>query len=105
MKNKRVHSTNSSAIRSSRTKLYVHKSLALMVDCIIPTFAVGGAILLGAVIMDYSVSVSGLLQMSLSLLMLFLRYRFLGTRRGRRDRQQGISPSPCLLASPLWATW
>ena len=41
-----------------------------MADCVLPTFAVAGAILLGAVIMDYSVSVSGLLQMSISLLLL-----------------------------------
>ena len=61
----------------SRTRLYIHKSLALMVDCILPTFAVGGAILLGAVIMDYSISLTGLLQMSLSLLLLTYAIGFL----------------------------
>ena len=40
----------------SRTKLYIHKSLALIVDCLLPTIAVAAAILLGAIIMDYSLS-------------------------------------------------
>ena len=54
----------------SRTTVYVHKSLALVVDCVLPVAAIAIAILLGAVIMDYSVSLSGLFFMSLSLLLL-----------------------------------
>ena len=61
----------------SRTNLYLHKSLALIADCIPPTLAVAAAILLGAVIMDFSLSVSGLLQMSLSLLLLSYATGFL----------------------------
>ena len=54
----------------SRTTVYVHKSLALIVDCVLPVVAIAIAIIIGAVIMDYSVSLSGLFYMSLSLLLL-----------------------------------
>ena len=61
----------------SRTNLYLHKSLALIVDCLLPTIAVAAAIFLGATIMDYSLSTTGLLQMSLSLLLLSYAMGFL----------------------------
>ena len=61
----------------SRSTLLVHKSLALMVDCLLPTFGVAAALLLGATIMDYSMSISGLFQMSVSLLLMTYAAGFL----------------------------
>ena len=60
-----------------RTTVLIHKSLALMVDCLLPTIAVAAALLLGATIMDYSISLSGLFQMSVSLLLLTYAAGFL----------------------------
>ncbi len=61
----------------TRTTVLIHKGLALMVDCLLPTIAVAAALLLGAAIMDYTVSLSGMFQMSLSLLLLSYAMGFL----------------------------
>ncbi len=61
----------------SRTSLLVQKSFALTLECVIPTVLVGVAIALGASIMDYSVSTSGLVQISLSVLLLSYALGFL----------------------------
>ncbi len=61
----------------SRENVYIHKSAALLIDCILPTFALAAALLIGAVIMDYSISITGLLQMSISLLLLAYAMGFL----------------------------
>ena len=77
----------------SRTRLLMHKSLAMMVDCLIPTLAVAAALLVGAAIMDYSVSLSGLLQMSVSLLLLTYASGFLALGVGAATGSKTLSMS------------
>ena len=43
----------------TRTHVYLQKSLALIADCILPVAALAVGILIGALIMDYSVSCPG----------------------------------------------
>ena len=78
----------------SRTDVYLQKSLALIVDCVLPVAAVALGILIGALIMDYSVSISGLLQMSLSLLLISYATGFLalgiGAATGSKTLAMGI---------------
>ena len=78
----------------TRNHLYLHKSLALATDCIFPTLAVAVGLLFGAVIMDYSISLSGLLQMSLSLLLISYATGFLalsiGAATGSKSLSMGI---------------
>ena len=72
----------------SREQLFIHKSIALLVDCILPTFALAAALLVGAAVMDYSISLTGLLEMSISLLLLSYAMGFLalgiGAATGRK---------------------
>lgn len=78
----------------TRTHVYLQKSLALVADCIPPTAAVAIGIVVGSLIMDYSVSLSGLFQMSFSLLLISYTTGFLalsiGAATGSKSLSMGI---------------
>ena len=75
----------------SRADLIVQKSLGLIVDCILPTFAVAAGLLLGAAIMDYSISLSGLVQVSISLLLLSYAVGFLALGIGAATGSKSLA--------------
>ncbi len=75
----------------TRTHLYLQKSLALITDCIPPVAALAIGILIGALVMDYSVSLSGLLQMSLSLLLISYATGFLALSTGAATGSKSLS--------------
>lgn len=78
----------------TRNHVYLQKSLALIADCIPPTAALAVGILAGSLIMDYSVSLSGLFQMSVSLLLVSYATGFLalsiGAATGSKSLSMGI---------------
>ena len=75
----------------TRTHVYLHKSLALLADCILPVAALAIGILIGAVVMDYSVSLSGLFQMSISLLLVSYATGFLALGIGAATGSKSLS--------------
>ena len=73
----------------SRTNLYIHKSLALIADCIPPTLAVAAAILLGAVIMrSFRCPCPAFCRCHSVCCFCHTRMGFVGPRSRWRDRQQ-----------------
>ena len=75
----------------TRTHVYLQKSLALIADCVLPVAALAVGILIGALIMDYSVSFSGLFQMSLSLLLISYATGFLALSIGAATGSKSIA--------------
>ena len=75
----------------TRTHVYFQKSLALIADCVLPVAALAVGILIGALIMDYSVSLSGLFQMSLSLLLISYATGFLALSIGAATGSKSIA--------------
>ena len=77
----------------SRTTIIVQKSLALIVSCIPPAIFLGASLLLGAVLLDYTFSYSGLLQMLISLLLLGYAMGFLALGIGAFTGSKSLSIS------------
>lgn len=75
----------------SRTSIVVQKSLAMMVECVIPTVLVAVSIAIGAAIMDYSVSASGLVQISISVLLLAYALGFLALGVGAATGSKNLA--------------
>ena len=75
----------------TRTHVYLHKSLALIADCIFPVATLAVGILIGSLIMDYSVSISGLFQMSLSLLLISYATGFIALSIGAATGSKSIA--------------
>ena len=75
----------------TRTDVYLQKSLAIITDCIFPVAALGIGIIIGALIMDYSVSLTGLFQMSLSLLLISYTTGFLALSIGAATGSKSIA--------------
>ena len=77
----------------SRTTIIVHKSLALIASCIPPAAFLGASLLLGALMLDYSISYSGLLQMLISLLLLGYAMGFLALGIGAFSGSKSLAIS------------
>ncbi len=75
----------------TRTHLYLHKSFALIGDCVLPVISLAVGILIGSLIMDYSVSLSGLFQMSISLLLISYATGFLALSIGAATGSKSIA--------------
>ncbi len=75
----------------SRTSIMAHKGLALIVSCIPPVIFLGASLVLGALIMDYTFSSSGLLQMLLSLLLLGYAMGFLALGIGASTGSKSLA--------------
>ncbi len=77
----------------TRTSIIIHKSLALIVSCIPPTIFLGASLVLGATMLDYSFSYSGLLQMLISLLLLGYAMGFLALGIGAFSGSKSLAIS------------
>ncbi len=75
----------------SRTSIVVQKSLALMLECVVPTVLVAVSIAIGASIMDYSVTTSGLVQISISVLLLSYALGFLALGVGAATGSKNLA--------------
>ena len=75
----------------SRTSLIVQKSSALIVTCIPPVIALGTSITIGALIMDYTFSFVGMLQMLISMLLLTYAVGFLTLGIGAATGSKGLT--------------
>ncbi len=78
----------------SRTTIALQKSLALVITCLPPSVALAASLLLGAAIMDYSFSLSGLFQMMASFLLVGYAMGFLalgiGAATGSKSLAMGV---------------
>ena len=75
----------------SRASVLAQKSVALMLECVVPTVLVAVAIAIGATIMDYTVSISGLVQISISVLLLSYALGFLALGVGAATGSKNLA--------------
>ena len=75
----------------SRTSIIIQKSLALIVSCIPPVIFLGASLVLGGLMLDYTFSSSGLIQMLLSLLMLGYAMGFLALGIGASTGSKSLA--------------
>ncbi len=75
----------------SRTSVVIHKSMALIVSCIPPVIFLGASLVLGGLILDYTFSSSGLIQMLISLLLLGYAMGFLSLGIGAATGSKSLA--------------